>query len=190
MKKIHAFDEVYDAQKMFRLIISALSNPTKTADIGPYAEKLCGENPALLAVAFTLLDNEVGFSVCGDGALTDEIVSLTLSKPAEPEDADYIFLTDLSLLGATVAAAKSGTLRDPHKSATLVVKTPDPDGTVIRLEGPGIKGTAEFWTSAAVIEALRARDGRYDEYPQGIDFIFVSESGRLCAVPRLVKEAK
>jgi alpha-D-ribose 1-methylphosphonate 5-triphosphate synthase subunit PhnH len=95
MKKIHTFDEVFDAQKVYRLLLSAMANPSGEVNIGPCAKKLYGENPVFLALAMTLLDNETGFCACGQEKLSDEIVSLTLSRPEPTARADYIFVADL-----------------------------------------------------------------------------------------------
>jgi alpha-D-ribose 1-methylphosphonate 5-triphosphate synthase subunit PhnH len=172
---------------MFRLLLIALSQPSKVLNIREFSEKLYGNAPNFLAVAMTLLDNEVTFSTCGDEALATEIVSLTLAKRAEIRDADFIFVTEEARLRDAVENAKCGTLRDPHKSATIVVRAGDTKTVRLRLSGPGIRDVAELDVPAAVDEALRLRDARDDEYPQGIDFIFVSDNGELMALPRLTR---
>lgn len=186
MKKIHDFDEVFDAQKLFRLILTAVSNPGKTVDIKEFSEKMYGASPAFLALAMTLLDNEVSFAVCGDDTLEDDIISLTLARSTEPGDADFIFVTDAALLGKAVGGAKCGTLRDPHRSATVVAAAGDSDDAFLRLTGPGIRDVCELHVPSAVADALVLRDKQFYEYPQGIDFIFISAGG-LFAIPRLTR---
>lgn len=225
IKRRHSFDEVFDSQKVFRLILTAVSNPGRIVNIRPFGEKLYGDEPELLALAMTLLDNEVSFHVCGsalsDGGrvsggglsgvsgLAEDIISLTLSKQADLENADYIFITDPAMLENAIKNAKCGTLQDPHKSATLIVEVDGNDagrnfsgkgggrtcgqsaaaGTcALRLSGPGIKGTAEFAVPELAKTALDIRDSQCYEYPQGIDMIFVSEDGSLFAVPRLTRK--
>ncbi|HWQ78658.1 MAG TPA: phosphonate C-P lyase system protein PhnH [Anaerovoracaceae bacterium] len=210
MKRIHSFDEVFDAQKVFRLILTAVANPARIVNIKPFADKLYGDEPGMLAIAMTLLDNEVSFHVCGSGGLSEDIISLTLSKQENPEQADYIFITEPGILEAAIKTAKCGSLQDPHKSATLIIKaegnrggnhlpgqgacgeTGDRDDEdkfcVLRLTGPGIGETAELSASEPVRTALDIRDGQFYEYPQGIDMIFVSEDGSLFAVPRLIRK--
>lgn len=219
IKTRHSFDEVSDAQQVFRLILTAVSNPGRIVNIRPSADKLYGDERPLLAVAMTLLDNEVSFNVCGSQELSDEIISLTLSRKEKLEDADYIFVTDPARLEGAITGAKCGTLQDPHKSATLIVKV-DGEGSgstaagrgaaagtcgqddggeglsaddggktcVLRLSGPGIKGTVEFPVAELVKTALDIRDGQFYEYPQGTDMIFISNDGDLFAVPRLTRK--
>jgi len=185
MKKIHAFDEVFDAQKLFRNILTAMSNPTKSINIQEYSDKLYGGAPDFLALALTLLDNEVGFYTGGDETLSSEIRSLTLGKKETLQDADFIFVSDTGTLRSVIKNAKCGTLRDPHKSATIIVRIDESKEAQLRLYGAGIDKIIEFQTSPIVKTALDIRDAQYYEYPQGVDFIFVSQGGELFCLPRL-----
>jgi len=185
--KKHHFEEVFDSQRVYRLLLTAISNPTRIVNIKQYADKLYGDYQAMLALAMTVLDNEVSFSACDNSELSNEIVFLTLCKREALENADYIFLTEPSALEAVITAAKCGTLRDPHKSATIIIENSGSAACRLRLYGPGIEGVAEFRASDIVKKALDIRDGQFYEYPQGIDFIFVSENGEVFALPRLTR---
>lgn len=185
MKKMHTFDEVYDSQSIFRLILTAMSNPTKTVNIKEFSNKLFGKTPEFLAVAIALLDNEVSFNTCENEELSHEIVLLTLSKIEKLESADYIFVSDILMLQKAIENSKCGTLRDPHKSATVIVRINNKKDALITLYGAGIDKKAELHTSPAVREALDIRDNQFYEYPQGVDLIFVSDNGDLFAIPRL-----
>jgi len=56
LSKKHNFDPVFDSQQVFRLLLEAMSNPTKVVNIKEYADKLYGGNPVFLALAMTLLE--------------------------------------------------------------------------------------------------------------------------------------
>lgn len=185
MKKMHTFDEVFDSQSIFRLILAAMSNPTKRVNIKEFSNKLFGHTPEFLAVAIALMDNEVSFNTCENETLAHEIVLLTLSKAETLENADYIFVPDKSMLHKAIESSKCGTLRDPHKSATVIVRIEDEKDTLLTLYGAGIDKKAEFYTSSVVKDALDIRDNQFYEYPQGIDFIFISDNGDLFAIPRM-----
>lgn len=190
MKKIHSFDEVFDSQRMFRLILEATSNPGRIVDIKEFSTKMFGEKPLFLAVAMTLLDNETGFCAYENKNLADEIVSLTLAKNEALEKADYIFTDEgEDGLDVVIENAKSGTLADPQKSATIIISIGSKKDTVLKIGGPGIKDTFEVHTSEMVSDAINIRDKQQYEYPCGIDFIFISEDGELFAVPRLIRKA-
>jgi len=185
MKKLHEFDEVFDSQKMFRLILQAMSNPTRIVSIEEYASRFTSAAPAFLAVAMMLLDNEVSFHAHKNNALANEIVSLTLSEQEPLECADYVLVSDDGDLDEVITGVKCGTLHDPHLGATVIVMDPGTEKKPMRLYGPGIKESTVFQASKAVRYALDARDRQCYEYPQGIDLIFVSDGGELFAMPRL-----
>lgn len=188
--KKYIFNEVFDSQKVYRLLLDAMSNPTRIVSIKEYSDKLFGKQPEMLALAITLLDNEVSFAVCGHDIISDEIVFLSQSPKASTESADYIFVTEPLMLETAVSTAKCGTLRDPHKSATLIVKNEGEPSCSMKLHGPGIEETVEFEATEAVKTAVELRDAQEYEYPQGVDLVFVSNNGDMFALPRLVmKEA-
>lgn len=186
LSKKHKFHEVFDSQKVYRLILEAMSNPGRTVTIREYAEKMFGEKPAFLALAMTLLDNEVTFHTGEDGRLSEEIVSLTLAKKAELMDADFIFVSGSDDLKTVIENAKCGSLTDPHKSALILIENGDCGRWDLTLHGPGIDGECTILASGLVKRALQLRDEQCYEYPQGIDFIFVTDEGDLFGIPRLV----
>lgn len=70
-----------------------------------------------------------------------------------------------------VQAAKCGTLRDPHKSATVILCTADLQaGKLQRISGPGIKAVQEIIMCPELQAALGKRNEQEYEYPLGLDF--------------------
>lgn len=185
MKKLHDFDEVFDSQRAFRLILEAMANPTRKVSLREYAQKFHGRLTPLLAIGMTLLDNEVSFYTHVDEEFSQQLVSLTLSERASLEAADFLFVPSAADAEAVIPFAKYGTLRDPHLSAAVIVLDNGAGEHPLRLYGPGIAGTVEFAASDAAYAAIMARDRQCYEYPQGIDLIFVSGEGELYAIPRL-----
>jgi len=187
LTKKHNFDLVYDSQKIYRLILEAVSNPGSIVNIKKYADKLFGTFPVFLAVAMTFLDNEVSFNTCENQTLSDEIASLTLARNMNIEEADFIFAGNHSVIEKAIINAKYGTLSDPQKSATVIVQNNGISAVCLILSGPGIDGEAEVMVTQTVKDAVTIRDAQNYEYPQGIDLLFMSGSGELLAIPRLVK---
>lgn len=187
LSKKFNFNEVFDSQKLFRVILTAMSNPFRTINIKAFGDKLFGDNADILAVAMTLLDNEVSFCTCENRQLSEEIISLTLSNRDTVENADLIFVTNPDDLPKTIANVKCGTLVDPHKSATIVIKIPADKNTNLLMTGPGIDGKLTVSTSEVVEDVVQMRDNRFFEYPEGIDLIFIDDDYNLFAVPRLVQ---
>ena len=174
----HNFDVVFDSQKVFRLILEAMSNPIRIVNISKY-----GDDSVFLTVAMTLLDNEVSFNTCGNETLSEEISSLTLAKRESLEYADFIFASDVNC----IENVKCGTLADPHKSATIIIRNDDPPMCRLRLFGPGIEDSIKVQVTQTAKDAIVMRDGQYHEYPEGIDLLFVSSMGELYAIPRLTR---
>jgi len=203
LTKKHNFDIVFDSQKVFRLILEAMSNPSRVVNIREYAIKLLGDypsftgkqpsviytadNPVFLTIAMTLLDNEVSFNTCENQYLSDEIVSLTLSRREKVDSADFIFVCDTKDIKNVIENVKCGTLSDPHKSATVIIKNDNEIDCRLNLSGPGINGFIESHVTQTVKDTIILRDAQNYEYPQGIDLIFVSSDGKLFAIPRLIR---
>jgi len=183
----HSFNEVFDSQGVFRKVLEALSNPSRVVNIRTYADKLFGDYPGMLALAITLLDNEVSFNACENDELTDEIVSLTLSRREKLSEADFIFVCNPDDLPDAMASIKSGTLANPHKSATVIIHNDDQDIGEMILVGPGIKGKQRVFASMLIKHAMLLRNQQSFEYPQGIDLFFLSTDGELIGIPRLVR---
>jgi len=187
LSKKHSFDSVFDSQKVFRLILEAMSNPARIVEIGEYADKLFGDQPVFLAVAMTLLDNEVSFNTCENHSLSDEIALLTLAKREKSESADFVFVCNPENIKYVIESAKYGTLADPHKSAIVIIKNDDAPVCLLTFSGPGIDGKIEVLATQTVKNAIVLRDVQNYEYPQGIDLIFISKVGELLAIPRLTR---
>jgi len=189
LSKKHDFDAVFDSQKVYRLVLEALSHPTKVVSIQEHANKLQGSNPAYLALAMTLLDNEVSFNTCENRQLSDEISSLTHATRTVVEEADFIFVSEAGDWAAVIEHAQCGSLANPHSSATVIVQNKQNGGAPLNqltFRGPGIDARATVLVTQTVKEILELRDAQCYEYPQGIDLIFVSDEGALFAIPRLV----
>ena len=185
MKKLHSFDEVFDGQKVFRTILEGMSNPGRILSISEQAEKLYGDDAAFLALAITLLDNEVSFFACENAGLSENIPLLTLSSETDMENADYIFVNDSEMLEEIFEKAKIGSLADPQQSATIFIKTELGGDNELKLYGSGIDKEISLFVSDVVYRAVNLRDKQRYEYPQGVDMVFVSKESNILCIPRL-----
>lgn len=188
IKKKHDYDEVFDSQIIYRKLLKAFANPLTIENIKTSADKINENNNVMLAIAMTLLDNEVSYSVAGEDTFADNIAFMTLANKTSFEEADFIFINEYSNMEQIFAQAKSGTLRDPHKSATIIIDNAAYVFGQAIFKGPGIDGQINADISQTIERAVALRDGRYDEYPLGIDLVFASANGDVCVIPRLVKK--
>ena len=133
-------------------------------------------------------------------------LSIRTHCPARPVDeALYVFVPAAVRGEAAAAAVKAltpGTLASPHLGATCVVECgtllgasadgartgsasgSEPTATYV-LSGPGVDGTAQLTCDRA--EVVDARLDRADEFPCGIDLVFVDGAGHVACIPRSTK---
>lgn len=185
-------DSVHDIQKVYRELLQCMARPGKIADIRESAAKAdfvreC--HPATFLVIQVVLDAEVTFHVLGDRADTirRKIADYTFAAHTSAGDADYIIapqgVREAEVLEA-MRACKTGTLENPHQSATWIIETGALEGNSDwKLSGPGIRDEAD--TPVALSEAFVAtRNMKTQEFPTGIDLIFTDGDGYISCIPR------
>ncbi|MCM3714399.1 phosphonate C-P lyase system protein PhnH [Alkalihalobacillus oceani] len=188
------FDYIHDIQTVYRKVVNATSRPGQLADLAEEVALLeeDGKNdcPAsFLLLALTLFDQEVTFAVMSKKA---EVISkilnqFTYAKPVAIEQADYILILQDAGEGAlqeAIGKAKSGTLRNPHTSASLIVEVEKvSNNQTLQLKGPGIRTTA-FIDVKTSEKWLELRQMKNREYPLGVDFLFIDQEQQLLSLPR------
>ena len=107
MKQVHTFDDIFDTQKTFRLLLDAMANPSRVVSIQEGAEKLYGSKREMLTLAMTLLDKNTGFYTFGHTELDEQILLLTHAEKKTLEEADYVFVTEEEHLPEAFAKAKN-----------------------------------------------------------------------------------
>ncbi|MBP3952695.1 phosphonate C-P lyase system protein PhnH [Bacillus suaedae] len=193
IKADQTFDKVHDSQRTFRVLLDCMARPGK---IGALQIEVEAEfiSSGLLQIALTLLDREVSFSIMAKEKekIRRYLKWNTFSEESEACDADYLFI-DTSLTSVQIAEvmrnAKRGTLADPHQSATFVVYIEElfAEDIGLRLSGPGIKNQRQVALSKHIERWLGEREMVNEEYPLGVDMIFVNSVGELLALPRTTK---
>ena len=187
----YEFDFVHDGQKVFRELLSAMSNPGVIKSIREQAVKFKEQYAALTAVGCTLLDNEEIMYVEKNPKLAAELHDLTLCRQGELEEADYIFLSSEMNYGSLeqmLKNVKKGTYADPQESATILILCRELSGDVpMTLKGPGIKGEMTVLVRQYIKTILELRQSLETEYPLGTDIIFVGWNGDMMGIPRLCK---
>ncbi|QRG69070.1 phosphonate C-P lyase system protein PhnH [Brevibacillus choshinensis] len=192
-----SLDIVHDIQTAYRSVLDSLSRPGVVSNLTEQASRVDIESgcfEATLILALMLLDTEVTFAVVADGEQQELVTrlfnQLTYAKSVEIDQADYAFVLSSAKaeqLEAALEMAKTGELINPHESATIVVEADlvsQEKGLVLR--GPGI----ETETVARVErsgEWLRVRAEKNEEFPLGIDILFVDREHRLLGLPRTTK---
>lgn len=193
-----AYDEVFDAQEHFRLLLDSMARPGKINRLNPVVlAPPPGLNAGSVLVAFALMDADSTFEMAGmsQGAAS-YISSNTNARRTDVKHAHFIF-AQATESPEFLDSADCGTLLYPDTAATVVLQleeaspTPLAGGLKLTLEGPGIEGTSTLWTRGFSEDLLLALQARNAEFPVGLDTIltFVDRSGAPClaCLPRTTR---
>ncbi|SHI41506.1 alpha-D-ribose 1-methylphosphonate 5-triphosphate synthase subunit PhnH [Dethiosulfatibacter aminovorans DSM 17477] len=184
-------DLVHDVGKAYRKVVDGFSYPGMVVNISEYTESNEIDIPfhtSSFVLALMLLDAEVTFAVAGGNDGVAELIrKFTYSRETVLEEADYVFLLQDASDEERVQAirnVKVGTLIDPHRSATIIYETPSLNrGEEYVLTGPGIKDE-----TLAVLDMnkgfMEERNRRVEEFPLGMDMIFVDNLDNMVVLPR------
>ncbi|XBS71271.1 phosphonate C-P lyase system protein PhnH [Acerihabitans sp. KWT182] len=176
---------VSQAQRAFRLILKALSEPGY-----PVALEDCPRweavSPAAAGVLLTLADGDTPVYLAPP--LSSDSVQATLrfhtGAPLTPALGKAAFaLFDERLTAADLQALPCGDETSPESGATVLVQVASLDkGEPLRLRGPGIKERRDIAPTlpAALQDYLLTPSRRF---PLGLDFLILCEN-RLLAIPR------
>jgi alpha-D-ribose 1-methylphosphonate 5-triphosphate synthase subunit PhnH len=197
----NTFSIVYDTQSIYRLLLNLTARPGEIGRVALSASKiglLPGAGDTALALAFMLLDSEVGFFV--DMEQVPELAGMirlrTLSWPATAEAADYIFADGTSAPGTWASTIRRGTLAEPEMGATVILQvdaleagfaSESTNDVQLTLSGPGIADVQHLRVGGLDRHWLTIRESWNEEYPMGVDLILFTPDGILAALPRTTK---
>lgn len=185
MQTKHKFDMTMDAQKVFRIVLEALSNPGRVKKIEEYTYKFA-DNGEWLALAVTLLDGEVSYYSNLHSDIKNEIHFLTGCHEEAIEKADFILIENMKP-EEVLAKAKEGTHIDPHDSAFIIIKSMEEPVEKVYLNGPGVPPEGRtLFVSKEEKEWLETKESMNYEYPCGVELLFLRASGEIVAVTRKV----
>jgi alpha-D-ribose 1-methylphosphonate 5-triphosphate synthase subunit PhnH len=133
------------------------------------------------AIADALLDLET--SAFTDDVALETKLRATGAKLKALEDAEYVFLPELTDLELLRSAQRGSTLY-PDRAATLIIGAKLDTGTPLRLTGPGIQTALEVQTNLP-LEFWRVRD-EVIAYPIGWDVLIV-DGLKILGLPRTTR---
>ncbi|MBC7923113.1 MAG: phosphonate C-P lyase system protein PhnH [Ferruginibacter sp.] len=186
-----AYDEVFDSQRHFRIIMDSMARPGKLNRLHDVVIHPPPEiNPASALVGLALLNADVScFSPADAEAVAAYFVANTASRLQPAAEADFLFLRGDAASGA-LAQAKTGTLAYPDTGAFVVIdvvqlsKQPVADALVLRLAGPGVPGEETVFVRGLNADLLAAIRDKNAEYPLGVDAILTDQEDRILCLPR------
>ncbi len=178
-------------QSVFRTILQAVSHPGRIFVL-PEASDRRKKWASLLKLLTAVMDGEITHHIV-DGALcpdfSDLLYAATKSPAVALESADFVIVPGGDTKGS-ITSAKRGTPEYPDMAATIVygvrfIAAGEAQDDGIFLQGPGIHGRIAL----PVMDGLNSNDLRLlfeinNDFPLGVDTLFVDEAGRVVAIPR------
>lgn len=185
------YNDVFDAQAHFRILLDSMARPGKVNNISEIKiqspEKL---NATSALMGFALLNSDVTFYTNNNSSeISEYFIVNTNSKPATIEHADFVFING-SDDGRVLLKTNVGVLEYPEKSATVIIDVdniydlPKDQTFEIILQGPGVDGEKRVYVrniSHHILESLKEQNA---EYPLGIDVILTDREGNIVCIPR------
>lgn len=187
-------------QRAYRKLVRALSYPGLLVDLAPEASTVQIAEAAeamIVVLARVLLDAEVRFALLpSQPELADLLAGLTYSRATTPGEADFLIARGPAALAEALAAARIGTLVDPHHGATILAEAAAVADSsfaaagdtrrAYELAGPGIDGTRRL-ELALDSEWPALREEKNREFPMGVDVVFFDAAGGLVGLPRTTR---
>ncbi len=185
------YNEIFDAQEYFRIILDCMARPGKINNLGEIRIQAPeGFNPASALVAFALLNRDVTFfSVANPDVINEYMLVNTHAAPSEVEKADFVFMNG-SGNGEILLQTNVGILEYPEKSATIIIDVenvhdkPKDQTFEIILRGPGVETEKKIYVRNISLSVLQALKEQNSEYPLGIDAILTDRDGNIVCIPR------
>ena len=208
---------MYYSASVFRRLLNATSRPgtIETLPIPdalagiPEGEDLAGflsvdkgdyvYNRYALGALTTLLDRETTFALGGAGRWIEPETSLSRwlvrfggARMEKPSEADFALFLD-GQSGVLLSELRQGTEAAPEDGVTALICVADikgepvSGGTVLDLQGPGIRETATITVWGLPVVTQDAIVATRKAYPLGVDVFLIDRQGRCVGLPRTTR---
>ena len=178
--------ETRDTQTVFRKLLSAMASPGEIGQVDINLNCPGSLHPASGAILLTMLDYSTPFwSDLENGSKEIQWIRFHTGAP-------FVHMKSRALFALAVDydrlvnpdSFNPGTLESPDHSTTLLVQTRGVGHNGrIRLTGPGIPSETYLKLGGIKETFLKRRATLIQDYPLGIDMIFISDD-RFVAIPR------
>ena len=180
---------VLDSQKIFRQLLTGMSEPGVISTVQGVIEHPMGLFPATYAIALTLFDQDTRIFLSDNMQQNEISDSLrfhsSISQVSLAADADFVICNESDR--PDLDQLNWGTEAYPDQSCTLIIQCRSFfQGIVYRATGPGIKGSSKICSSAFNGTLLHQREKLSSRFPLGIDLILTSGRDFFC-IPRTTK---
>ncbi|MCB1500800.1 MAG: phosphonate C-P lyase system protein PhnH [Bauldia sp.] len=180
---------VFDAQAVFRAVLSALSRPGQVFDLGERVRPPAPLTAAAGAVIATLADDTtpVHLDAAFAGTAVADWIAFHTGAPLTETPGEATFAIVGRPGGLTFDGFATGTAEYPDRSATLIVILDTlTGGPALRLSGPGIEGTAALAPAPLTPDFMALMTANRALFPRGLDLILTAGT-RVAGLPRTTR---
>ncbi len=178
-------DPVDDAQRCFRALLDAMSQPGLVVPLAGPTTCPDGISPCAAAMLLTLADYATPVWFGTDAPVVREYIAFHSGAPRaqEPEKGMFAWLP-AAAQPIDFGQFHEGDPEYPDRAATLIVEVDGfADGTPVRLTGPGIETHSELSAASLDVRFWQALKAKNAEYPLGVDVILTAVDA-IAAIPR------
>lgn len=174
---------VLDAQRVFRTLLTGLSEPGRVLALDPACLPPSGLDPAALAIILALCDGDTPLWLGPDWAEAAGFIRFHTGATLVADPGAASFLLASARHRPPLALLSPGTPDYPDRAATLVLAVDAlAEGEGWQLSGPGIPGRRRFQASVDGDFLGEWRDN-HARFPLGVDLFFAA-GDRVAGLPR------
>jgi alpha-D-ribose 1-methylphosphonate 5-triphosphate synthase subunit PhnH len=192
MRRETSYNEIFDAQAHFRLLLDSMARPGKINTL-PEMDMLPPDGifESTVLVCFALLNADVSFNVLDDPKeeISRYLLLNTSSAPDDFRNANFVIMNGDSE-GEELNEMRIGTLSYPEDSGTVILQVERiseimlEDAEAIILKGPGVDGEKGLFVKGLNRTILKNIREINMEFPLGIDIILADSEYRIAGLPR------
>jgi alpha-D-ribose 1-methylphosphonate 5-triphosphate synthase subunit PhnH len=190
MKKEIFFEEVFDAQEQFRIVLDAMAHPGIIYNLKDFDfEAPLYLSNASAVIAFALLNADASFHATGDSNINQYLAINTGAVHETIENSDFVFING-SENAEVLFKLKHGNLSYPEDAATVLIDVENMSNSYfensieIIFRGPGVEFENRVFVRGLNIEILQTVKEINFEFPLGIDLIFCNKNNQIVGLPR------
>lgn len=175
---------VFDSQRIFRALLTVLSEPGRLIEVDPACKPPPPFDPVAAAVVLSLCDNDTPLWLAPPLAPAADFIRFHTGAHLVQEVGRAQFVVADPMHRPPLSALNQGTPEYPDRSATLILAV---DGLEVgrgwRLTGPGIPGQRLFLAHGLDAGFVAEWQENAARFPLGVDVVFAARD-RIAGLPR------
>jgi alpha-D-ribose 1-methylphosphonate 5-triphosphate synthase subunit PhnH len=175
---------VLAAQRVFRTLLTALSEPGRVLPLAPCCTPPEPLDPAAAALVLALADGDTPLWLDPTLPGAADFLRFHTGAPIVTAPGDALLLVAREASRPPLVALEAGTAEYPDRSATLILAVSAlGEGEGWRLSGPGIPGTRRCAVAGINARFAGEWQANHGRFPLGVDVVFTARD-RVVGLPR------